>query len=232
MIYWMTRFTAWVLLKIFYRLKVEGDENIVASGGAILAPNHSSFLDPPAIGCAARRRVSFVARSSLTASRFYRFFTAKLDIVAIDRSRGDREALRVVRQRLKEGALCAVFPEGTRSADGRLLPLKRGVVLMARGADVPLIPVWISGTRDIWPRQRRFPRPFGRITVRFGPPIDVIDGDRDESLMRLREAILALSNDTPNARSPAMAAGPGGSSAPGCGTVSSTASAVAADLFR
>lgn len=178
---------------VCYRFEVRGAERIPPSGGAIVASNHVSILDPMALGCAARRPLTYVARGTLTESRLYAALTRRLDIVAIRRGEGDRAALQTIVDQLKAGKACVVFPEGTRSPDGRLAEFKGGIALMARQAGVPVVPAYVAGSFAAWPKSQKLPRPFGRIRVAFGDPIRLDDGaGRDEALARLRAAIEAL----------------------------------------
>ncbi len=173
--YWIAWSVVGVWLRLCYRFRVVGRENVPAEGGVILASNHVSFFDPMVVGCAHRRKTVFVARGSLKKSLVYSLVTKGIDIVSIDPAKGDRESIRTVAEKLDEGACCALFPEGTRSDDGEVKELKRGFAMFAKRASVPVVPIWIEGTYDAWPRRRRLPKPFGRIEVRFGPPIRVDD---------------------------------------------------------
>ena len=190
--YWVGRFLSWLWFRLLYRFTVEGAEHLPATGGVVVAPSHASFLDPMAVGAGTRRMLHFLARGSLADSKLYRVITLGLPIVPIERGAGDRAALRRVVDVLQTGAACLVFPEGTRSDDGRLGPLKGGAVMMARQAGVPVVPVAVLGNHDIWPRGRTLPRLSGRLTVRFGAPIEVAHIPREEATTRLRDALTRL----------------------------------------
>lgn len=171
------------LLRALYGLAVRGAER-VPEGGVVLAANHASFLDPVVLGVAVRRRVTFVARASLRESRLYRLFTWGLDVVHVDRDRGDREAIRRIVERLRKGEAVALFPEGTRSRTGAPGRPRRGFALAAKRAGVPVLPVWIEGTFAVWPPGRRLPRLRGRVEVRIGEPFEVVDpGEAAERLL-------------------------------------------------
>jgi 1-acyl-sn-glycerol-3-phosphate acyltransferase len=193
MIYRILRFAAWLLLRIFHRLRGVDTHHLPPDGAVILASNHSSFLDPMALGCVVDRKVTFIARGSLKAHWLYRWLTAKLDIVSIERDSGDRRQLDAVLAALRQGKACAIFPEGTRSRDGELQPFKAGVVLLARLSRAPVVPVWIDGTFQAWPRHAKLPRFSGRITTYYGEPIALHEErDRDAALAKLEGAIRAL----------------------------------------
>lgn len=193
MIHRFLRFLAFLWLRILYRLEGVGVENVPATGGCLIASNHSSYIDPMALGCVVPRLFTFIARGSLKSHWLYRWLTAKLDIVSIERESSDRGQLREVLNALKAGKACVVFPEGTRSSDGKLQPFKGGVILMARLSGVPIVPAWIEGSFEVWPRNARLPRFSGRVRTIYGKPIQLADErDRDRALERLRQAIAEL----------------------------------------
>lgn len=139
-------------------------------GGLVVLSTHQSHLDPLLVGLAMDRRLSSLARSSLY--RFGPFAAAirALDAVPIDRNASMVQALKAVIARLERGAAVLIFPEGTRTTDGRMGEVKPGFALMARKAGVPIVPVAIVGAYECWPRSRLLPRP-GRIRLEFGAPI-------------------------------------------------------------
>ncbi|MDA0948791.1 MAG: lysophospholipid acyltransferase family protein [Planctomycetota bacterium] len=161
---------AWSLL--LWPLRVEGREHLPEVGGALLVANHSSVLDITGMALASLpRHASFVARRSLSDSRFLERVLDTSEAILIEPGASDRAALRQIVERLREGRLVAIFPEGTRSPDGALHPFKGGALLAARMAGVPLIPCGVSGAWEAWPRHRRWPR-RGPVLVRFGAPLE------------------------------------------------------------
>ena len=158
---------------MLYRLRVYGADHVPASGGVVLAANHASFLDPPMIACAVPvRPLSFMAKAELFRVPVFGAFIRALYAVSVVRRGLTRVQLGEFSSMVRDrGMALAVFPEGTRSPDGTLGPAHRGVGAICRMAGVPVIPVLISGTWGAWPRFRLLPRPFGRIEVRFGPPV-------------------------------------------------------------
>ncbi|MCA9101724.1 MAG: 1-acyl-sn-glycerol-3-phosphate acyltransferase [Planctomycetales bacterium] len=173
-----------VLSAIMFRLKISGREYEPATGGALLMSNHESFLDPVYVGVAFRRRPTYLARASLFRNAAFGRIISAVGAIPIDRDGSGISGLKETLRRLKRGEMVLIFPEGTRSPDGRVQPLKPGFVALARRADVPLVPVAIAGAYDAWPRQRRLPRP-GRVCVEIGAPIapDTIAGWSDEELI-------------------------------------------------
>lgn len=164
--------------------RVAGAGQVPRLGGGLLCANHQSYLDPVLIGAASPRRLTFLARQSLfrfapfaMLIRFYGAVPIQRDGMSIS---GIKETLR----RLRAEEMVLVFPEGTRTTDGELGPLKPGIAALARRAEVPLIPIGIDGPFDAWPRTRRYPRP-ARIAVQFGEPIDSqqVNAWSDEQLL-------------------------------------------------
>jgi 1-acyl-sn-glycerol-3-phosphate acyltransferase len=138
-----------------------------ARGGLIVLSSHQSHLDPLLLGLACDRRLSSLARSSLYAFKPFGFIITALDAVPIDREASAVAAMKTVIKRLEDGAAVIIFPEGTRTATGRLGELKSGFALIAKKARVPIVPVAIVGAWECWPKTRLLPRP-GRIRLEFG----------------------------------------------------------------
>lgn len=166
------------LLRLMFRPRIEGLEHIPDDGAALVAGNHLSFTDHFLMPAMLRRRITFLAKSEyftgpglkgrLTAAFFH-----SVGQIPVDRSgKGAGQAavdegLRV----LRKGELLGIYPEGTRSHDGRLYKGRVGVAAMALHGQVPVVPCAMVGTFELQPPGRRFPRP-GRVTIRFGEPLD------------------------------------------------------------
>lgn len=177
------------LLSTLFRARVVGREHLPQSGGALIAANHQSYLDIPLIALAAwPLHVSYVARDSLAQTAWLAWVMAHCGTILIRRGQADVAAMRRIARHLELGDRVAIFPEGTRSADGTVGPFKKGAVLAARMAKVPIIPCAIDGSFEAWPRGRKLPRP-ARLHLRFGAPIASDSGDALESV---RAAILEL----------------------------------------
>jgi 1-acyl-sn-glycerol-3-phosphate acyltransferase len=142
-------------------------EPLPALGGLIVLSSHQSHLDPLLLGLACDRRLSSLARSSLYAFKPFGAVITALDAIPIDREASALVAMKTVIRRLEEGAAVIIFPEGTRTATGRLGELKSGFALIAKRAGVPIVPVAIVGAWECWPKTHLFPRP-GRIRLEFG----------------------------------------------------------------
>ncbi len=176
-----------LIFLIFYRLEVTGKEHIPATGGCLLASNHVSFLDPPLVAAACPRTVVFTPRTTLGQSWVYRTLTWFAPTVPLRRGGADHGAARVLIDSLQEGRCIAVFPEETRSATGKLGPVKGGFHMLAARAEVPVVPVYLDGPFEIWPRQRSLPRLRGKIRVRFGPAFSAADKKRREAAPLLQQ---------------------------------------------
>jgi len=189
--YRVIRGAVWTFLHSYNRLRVEGREHLPRSGGALIVANHQSFLDIPVIAAACPRHVSFVARDTLAESAALAWIMRQCAAVLIRRGSADRAALREMTRKLELEDCVAMFPEGTRSRDGRLGEFRAGAIVAARRTGVPLVPAGIRGALRAWPRERRLPRP-ARIGIRFGP---AIDPGHPRALERVRAAIAAMIGD-------------------------------------
>ncbi len=178
MFYWVVKAILTPLLRVLYRPWTEGLENVPEAGPAIIASNHLSFLDSIFMPLLVPRRVTFLAKSDYFTEpglkgRLKRMFFTGVGQVPIDRSggRASEAALETGIDILKEGKLLGIYPEGTRSPDGRLYRGKVGVARMALEAGVPVIPVAMIGTFEVQPQGKVIPR-IKRIGMRFGAPLD------------------------------------------------------------
>jgi 1-acyl-sn-glycerol-3-phosphate acyltransferase len=167
------RFLSRVVTIVVFNLRVRGLTRLPKSHGAIVAPNHVSFLDPWLVGVVMPPIVSYMARESLFRIPIFGGFLRNLNSLPVVRgSNAARRGLKTGLDALKNNRTLVVFPEGTRSADGELQPLKRGIILLARQSGLPVVPIYCEGTFGAWPRQRRLPR-LGPITIHIGEPISV-----------------------------------------------------------
>ena len=163
--------------KALWRPTITGTDNVPREGGVILASNHLSFIDSFAIPIAAPRRVSFLAKSDYftgtgVGGAVRRGFFAGIDAVPVDRhsSRAAQESLDAALAVLREGRAFGIYPEGTRSRDGRLYRGRTGVAWLALTAGVPVVPVGLVGTEDVQPIGASLPR-LATVAVHFGAPI-------------------------------------------------------------
>ncbi len=174
---------------IWHRLRVEGVENLPREGGAVLACNHQSFLDILILGGYVPRHTAFVARDTLANWRWLAYVMRECGTVLVKRGTSDRRALRAMAQHLELGDCVAIFPEGTRSLDGKLGEMKGGALLAARMAKVPIVPLGIRGAHEAWPKGRPIPFPR-KIALRFGEPVDSARDDAQELVAQRIRAMI------------------------------------------
>ncbi len=190
MFYWfLKRVSLGPLLRLLFRPRVEGRENIPEYGAAILASNHLSFCDSVFLPALVPRRVTFLAKSEYftgtgVKGTLVRWFMAGIGQLPIDRTDASaaRAALDTGKRVLAGGNLLGIYPEGTRSPDGRLYRGKTGVARMALEAAVPVIPCAMIDTDKVQPIGRKIPH-LVRPTIRIGKPLDFsryegMSGDR------------------------------------------------------
>lgn len=177
--YWLFKFVFMgPFLRLIGRPKVEGLENIPTSGPAILASNHLAVVDSFYLPLMVPRRIYFLAKSEYftgtgLSGRFQRWFFSSSGQIPIDRSGADAAAGALIsaRRMLDKGELMGMYPEGTRSPDGRLFKGKTGLARIAMETGVPVIPVAMIGTDGLNPPGTVIPR-LARITVKIGKPLD------------------------------------------------------------
>lgn len=170
---WFYRTTTFFLrgfFRLFYRSSIYGVQTPY-QGKAILAPNHASFLDPPLIGAAWPEEVHFLARASLFRSRIWRMILTHLNAHPVQGTVQDLESFRLIRQLLEEDKKVVIFPEGERSTTGEMQTIKSGIAMLALRMQCPIIPVYIKGTFEAWPKHSRWPKFGSSIICIFGKPI-------------------------------------------------------------
>ena len=151
--------------KVLFGLSATGLENIPKTGGFIVASNHASYLDPPFIVCVMKRHQIFFAKRELFKIPIVNFFLYITDSIPANRGGFNGDAQKAMIKCLKEGKSVTVFPEGTRTKDGKLQVPKAGAGMLAVMAGVPVVPCYISGSFH--------PKPFfSKIVVNFLPPFD------------------------------------------------------------
>jgi 1-acyl-sn-glycerol-3-phosphate acyltransferase len=184
-----------ILTPIFrasWRFDLQGLEHVPASGGAILCPNHTSVLDSFFVPALLPRRVTYVGKAEYMDSWKTKHIFPALGMIPIDREGGDaaERALSAAERVLRKGELFGIYPEGTRSRDGRLYRGHTGPARLALRAEVPIIPIGIVGAREVMPPDAKFPNLRRPVTIRFGRPISVARyADRAGDHLVLRQII-------------------------------------------
>lgn len=198
----------WVCRAAGLRTRVEGLENIPART-CLFAANHTSNADAPAIVGSIPRRIAILAKKSLFAIPIVGTAFRLAQFVPVDRANPERAAasIDVAAERMKQGLSFLIYPEGTRSPDGRLLPFRRGAFVLAIKAGVPVVPVACSGAHRVVAKNSFRIRP-GEVVVRFCPAIDATQysmAQRNELAHRVHDAIAAA---LPPNQQPATSATP------------------------
>jgi 1-acyl-sn-glycerol-3-phosphate acyltransferase len=141
-----------VLARTGFRLRCFGRENLIEEGPAIIASNHQSYLDPPIIGCVHRREIYYLGRSSLFRNPWFGAVLRAVNVVPVDRERGDVGAIKTIIRIIKEGNRAIIFPEGTRSPDGHPQAAKAGVGMVIARTLAPVVPIRIFGSFEAMPK--------------------------------------------------------------------------------
>jgi 1-acyl-sn-glycerol-3-phosphate acyltransferase len=188
--YRVVQHLALVLFAAFCRIRASGRHNLPPKGGALLVSNHLSHLDVFVLGLSVPRPLNFVARSTLFIP-LLGFLMRSVGAFPIQREGMGAQGLKETLRRLRRGGVVALFPEGTRTRDGEIAPLKAGFASVARHARVPIVPAAIAGTFESWPRQRAWPGPHP-IAIHFGAPISAPDAQamKPEALIALLQSRL------------------------------------------
>jgi 1-acyl-sn-glycerol-3-phosphate acyltransferase len=177
MVYWLIKTILKPILRGLYRIRVEGLENVPKKGPAIIAANHLSFLDSFFLPLVVKRRkMTYLAKADYFKSWKTAWFFKAVGQISCEREGGKKseQSLQIALEVLEDGKLLGIYPEGTRSPDGRLHRGRTGVARLALMGDAPVIPCGLVGTEKVMPKAAKFPRLRGRIEVhvKFGKPLD------------------------------------------------------------
>src|SRR5262245_41603844 len=159
-----------VIFGVYFRWRVYNPERVPSSGPLILASNHASFLDPPLVGTAVDREINYLARESLFRFPVIGWLLRQWQSVPVNREGGGAKGLKAILDRLLAGGAIILFPEGTRTHDGKLQPARSGIGLTVIKSSAPVVPVRVFGTYEAYNRYMRLPRPR-RVEVKFGHPM-------------------------------------------------------------
>ena len=200
--YWFCYHVVRLVARLFFRLRVVHRERIIDRGPVILASNHESYLDPPLVGSVADRAIFFLARKTLLAGAFFGWLLPKLNVIPVDQTGSDRNALKALIRILKAGEATLIFPEGERTMDGRFRPALPGLGFVIAKTLAPVVPIRIFGAREALPRGSG-PLRACPITIVVGEPIYSTSADLQPPgrelyarlSQRVMDAIAALSLD-------------------------------------
>jgi 1-acyl-sn-glycerol-3-phosphate acyltransferase len=184
-------YLGWSFFRLAFRFyfgwRVEHPQRVPLSGPVILASNHASFLDPPLVGAGIKRGVNYLARKSLFRFPGIGWLLRKWQSVPVDRDGGGAGGLKAILDRLQSGGAILLFPEGTRTLDGKLQPARSGIGLTVIKSNAPVIPVRVLGTYDAYGKRHTIPRPK-RVAVIYGPPLN-FEGLRAEAKVCSKERL-------------------------------------------
>ena len=168
-------FVGWLLFRFVYatyfRWRVCNPDRVPRTGPVILASNHASILDPPLVGSGLKRDINYLARESLFRFPGIGWLLRSWQAVPVDREGGGARGLKSILGRLLAGGAIILFPEGTRTRDGKLQPARSGIGLIVIKSTAPVIPVRVFGTFEAYGLHMKIPRPH-RLTVKYGKPIE------------------------------------------------------------
>jgi 1-acyl-sn-glycerol-3-phosphate acyltransferase len=196
-----------LFFKLYNRLEVRGLDNIPPGTTMIVASNHASYIDPPLIGGVFPGRLRYLAKESLFRIPLLGFLIRTLGAVPVTREDSQRAGavMKILLGLLRDGENVLLFPEGSRTPDGRIKPLEAGVAFLAVKAGVPVLPVYVGGSFESWPRGKALPRP-SKLTMTVSPlvyPDGEIENEHERrgALMKILEIeMLAMEEEALNVR--------------------------------
>lgn len=196
--YWFGVWLCRVFCKVFFRMRVYGRENVPEKGAFVLAGNHQSYLDPVFCGIPLKRHLYFLARDTLWKNRVFGWVISSVNTIPVRRGQADLSAMKTIIGKLKEGSGVCLFPEATRTRDGKIAPFKPGFGLLCRRGDATVVPVLVDGAFECWPRHKKFFSPGGRIVVCYGKSLtaeQVKDMSDKELADTLTSTLRRMQND-------------------------------------
>jgi 1-acyl-sn-glycerol-3-phosphate acyltransferase len=185
------------IYRFYFRWHVFNAERVPLTGAVILASNHASFLDPPLVGSGLHRGINYLARESLFRFPGMGALLRSWQVVPVDRDGGGAAGLKAILARLLAGGAIILFPEGTRTRDGKLQPARSGIGLTVIKSDAVVIPVRTFGTYEAYGRHIIFPRPKP-VAVKYGRPMrfeELRAEAKNCSKARLKEIYQQIANE-------------------------------------
>ncbi|MCK5595404.1 1-acyl-sn-glycerol-3-phosphate acyltransferase [bacterium] len=182
MIYIIAKIIFYIFCKIYFRLEIRGADNVPKKGGVLVASNHSSFLDPVIVGVGIFRSTYYLTKQSLLDIPVLGLLIKALHTIPVKREQVGISTFKKLIKSLNSKKAVILFPEGTRSTDGKLGQGKLGVGMLALKTGVPIVPVYIDGAAKAFPKHGKWIQPK-KIRVVFGKPI--MPKSRDVAMQRL-----------------------------------------------
>ena len=194
-----------IFCKVFFRMRIYGLENVPprlasqeAAGGVVLISNHQSFLDPVFCGIYLKINLYFLARDTLFKHRFFGPLISSVNAIPVRRGQADLSAMRKIIAILRQGSGVCLFPEATRTQDGRIASFKPGFGLLCRRGGASVVPVLVDGAFECWPRHKKIFSPGAQIVVCYGKCItaDEVKNMNDRELAeRLTDTLRQMQRD-------------------------------------
>ncbi|MBP8717756.1 MAG: lysophospholipid acyltransferase family protein [Candidatus Caldatribacteriota bacterium] len=196
MFYKICRSICYLVVILFWSLKIKGENIDNYKGPIIIAANHVSYLDPIIVGISVKRPINFIAKKEVFDVPILGYILRKLGVIPVDKKNTNPTSIKKTITLLKEGHILGIFPEGTRSLDGKLLKLNSGIIKIALQTNAPIIPIGLNGTFDVYPPHAKIPAFFKRknIYVNFGKPI-YLDSSRRKDAEYLKESLQKIENE-------------------------------------
>jgi 1-acyl-sn-glycerol-3-phosphate acyltransferase len=179
---------------LLFKARAFGLHHVPEHGGVLLVSNHQSFMDPVLAGMPLHREGHYMARDSLFNNPWFGRMISSFNAFPVRRNAADISAIKETLRRLKNGQIVLLFPEGTRSPDGRIHEMLPGVGAIAKKARVPVVPMLIDGVYQTWPRDQLLPRP-GNVIIEYGSPLnpdDYADMSAEELMEEIRRRIVDM----------------------------------------
>lgn len=196
MVYNFIKFIATIIVNLFWSVKIEGENISKFQDSFILAANHVSYLDPIVLGIVVKRRINFITKREVYDNPFLNFLLKRIGAIPVDKNSINSASIKKSLALLRDKQILGIFPEGTRSSDGKLLELNKGMVKIALQAEVPIIPVGLNGTFEIYPPGAKFPSLFKNqvIHINFGKPY-FLDSNKSKDSEYIKESLLIIEDE-------------------------------------
>ena len=195
------RFARWcckIFCRLVFRFRAYDRENVPKQGAFILICNHQSFLDPVFCGIPLKQPTYFLARDTLFTNRFFGWLISSVNTIPVRRGQADLHAIKTIISKLKEGNGVCLFPEATRTTDGKISPFKPGFGLLCRRGNATVVPVLVDGAFECWPRHKKLFSPGSEIVIQYGQaitPAQAKEMNDRELAENLTAALRSMQND-------------------------------------